>query len=48
VESSNQIEDAVRALAEAEHELALYLATDLISTVGQDAFLQGVTARQRG
>ena len=46
VESSNQIEDAVRAVAEAEHELELYLATDLISTVGQQAFLQGVNARQ--
>ena len=27
-------------------ELELYLATDLISTVGQDAFVQGVHARQ--
>jgi Recombinase zinc beta ribbon domain/Recombinase len=47
VESSRQIDKAARLLAEAEHELELYLATDLISTVGQEAFLQGVTVRQK-
>lgn len=46
VESSKRIDAAVRALAQAGHELELYLATDLISTVGQEAFLQGVTVRQ--
>lgn len=47
VESSEQLEAAARILAEAEHELALYLATDLVSTVGQEAFMQGVTVRQQ-
>jgi hypothetical protein len=45
-ESSRQIEQAVRSLAEAEHELDLYLATDLISTVGQETFVRGVSVRQ--
>ena len=31
----------------AEHELTLYLQTDLIAVVGQETFLQGVDARQR-
>jgi hypothetical protein len=47
VESSQQIDEAVRGLAEAEHELELYLATDLISTVGQEAFVRGVSVRQQ-
>jgi site-specific DNA recombinase len=47
VEASGQMEAAARAVTEAEHELALYLATDLISTVGQEAFLEGVAARQQ-
>ena len=47
VESSGQIEVAARAVTDAEHELALYLATDLISTVGQEAFIEGVAARQQ-
>jgi site-specific DNA recombinase len=45
-ESSGQMEEAVRALADAEHELDLYLATDLISTVGQETFVRGVSVRQ--
>jgi site-specific DNA recombinase len=47
VEASGQLEDARRALETAEHELALYVQTDLIAVVGQQTFLQGVEARQR-
>jgi Recombinase zinc beta ribbon domain len=48
VESSQQIDEAVRALAEAEHELELYLATDLISTVGQVSIEQRCRIILRG
>ena len=41
VESSGQIEAAARAVTDAEHELALYLATDLISTVGPGGVHRG-------
>jgi hypothetical protein len=47
VEASGQVEAVSRAVTEAEHELSLYLATDLVSTVGQEAFMQGVVARQQ-
>jgi site-specific DNA recombinase len=47
VHASEEIEEVQRALEAAEHELSLYLRTDLISTVGQDAFLAGVDARQQ-
>jgi DNA invertase Pin-like site-specific DNA recombinase len=46
VQASNQIDDAQRELEAAEHELVLYLETDLVSTIGQSAFRQGVKARQ--
>ena len=46
VEASEQLAEAQRVLEQAEHELSLYLQTDLITTVGQDAFLAGVDARQ--
>ncbi len=47
VEASERIEDAQRVLATAEHELELFLETDLISTVGRDSFVRGVEARQQ-
>jgi site-specific DNA recombinase len=47
VEASEGIEEAQRALEAAEHELSLYLETDLIAVVGQATFLHGVEARQR-
>jgi site-specific DNA recombinase len=46
VHASRQIEEAQRAVQEAEHELVLFLETDLVSTIGQNAFRQGVKARQ--
>jgi DNA invertase Pin-like site-specific DNA recombinase len=46
VEASGQLEEAQRQLEAAEHELTLYLETDLIGRIGQDAFLHGVDARQ--
>jgi hypothetical protein len=46
VEASNQIDEAQRELEAAEHELVLFLETDLVSTIGQSAFRQGVKARQ--
>jgi len=46
VEASGQLDEAQRQLETAEHELTLYLQTDLIGRVGQDAFMQGVDARQ--
>jgi site-specific DNA recombinase len=48
VEASERIDAAARAVTDAEHELALYLATDLISVVGTHAFSEGVAARQQG
>jgi hypothetical protein len=44
VHAAEQIEEAQREAA--EHELMLYLETDLVSTIGQAAFRQGVRARQ--
>ena len=46
VEATDKLVEAQRALEQADHELTLYLETDLISTVGQEAFLAGVGARQ--
>ena len=46
LEQSEEITEAQRRLESAEHELSLYLQTDLISTVGHDAFLAGVETRQ--
>ena len=45
-EASQQLQDAARAVQQAEHELTLYLQTDLISIVGEEAFRQGLEARQ--
>ena len=47
VHASQQIEDAQRDLDAAEHELVLYLETDLVSAIGPSAFRQGVKARQQ-
>ena len=47
VEASEQIEQAARAVAAAEHELDLYLASALMSVIGQERFLQGVEVRQQ-
>ncbi len=44
--ATEKLADAQRALEQAAHELTTYLETDLISTVGRDAFLAGVDARQ--
>jgi site-specific DNA recombinase len=46
LEQTDEINQAQRQLETAEHELTLYLQTDLISTVGPDAFLAGVETRQ--
>jgi len=46
VQASNQIDEAQRELEAAEHELVLYLETDLVTTIGQSLFRQGVKARQ--
>ena len=46
-EASEQLQEASRAVQEAEHELTLYVQTDLISVVGQETFRQGIEARQR-
>jgi DNA invertase Pin-like site-specific DNA recombinase len=46
VQASNQVEEVQRELEAAEHELVLYLETDLVATIGQSAFRQGVHARQ--
>jgi DNA invertase Pin-like site-specific DNA recombinase len=45
-QATEKLADAQRVLEQAEHELATYLQTDLITTVGQAAFLSGVQARQ--
>jgi site-specific DNA recombinase len=47
VEASEQIEQAARRVQEAEHELDLYLTSELLSRIGQERFLQGVDARQQ-
>jgi hypothetical protein len=46
VQASNQIEEVQRELEAAQYELVLYLETDLVSTIGQSPFRQGVKARQ--
>jgi DNA invertase Pin-like site-specific DNA recombinase len=46
VAAAEKLDDAQRALEQAEHELTTYLETDLIGTVGRQAFLAGVDARQ--
>lgn len=47
VEASAQIEEAARRVAEAEHELDLYLSSELVSVIGQERFLQGLDVRQQ-
>lgn len=44
--ATEKLAEAQRALEQAEHELTTYLETDLISTVGREALLAGVEARQ--
>jgi hypothetical protein len=46
VHADAELEDARRAREAAEHELSLYLQTDLIAVVGEEAFVNGVRARQ--
>jgi len=46
LQQTDEINEAQRRLESAVHELTLYLQTDLIGTVGQDAFLAGVETRQ--
>jgi site-specific DNA recombinase len=46
VQATEKLTEAQRALEQTEHELASYLQIDLITTVGQTAFLAGVEARQ--
>lgn len=46
VQADAELEQARRGLEAAEHELSLYLQTDLIGVVGEEAFLGGVRARQ--
>jgi site-specific DNA recombinase len=46
LQQSDELNEAQRHLETTEHELTLYLQTDLISTVGYDAFLAGVETRQ--
>jgi site-specific DNA recombinase len=46
VEASQALEEAARAVEEAEHELDLYLTSELLSVIGQERFVQGVDARQ--
>jgi DNA invertase Pin-like site-specific DNA recombinase len=47
LQQTDELTEAQRRLETAEHELTLYLQTDLISTVGPDAFLAGVETRQQ-
>jgi DNA invertase Pin-like site-specific DNA recombinase len=47
VQADAELEQARRELETAEHELALYLETDLIAVVGQEAFVHGVQTRQQ-
>jgi DNA invertase Pin-like site-specific DNA recombinase len=46
LQQTDEINQAQRHLETAEHELMLYLQTDLISTIGPDAFVAGVETRQ--
>ncbi len=46
--AQGEVEEAVRAVAEAEHELDLFIANPkLLTLLGEDKFLEGVTVRQR-
>jgi site-specific DNA recombinase len=48
VEASEKTEDAARRVEAAEHELDLFVTNpQLLTTIGQDKFMQGVDARQR-
>jgi hypothetical protein len=48
VDASEALEESSRAVAEAEHELDLYLTNPkLLTIVGEEKFLEGVDARQR-
>jgi hypothetical protein len=48
VEASEKTEEAARRVAAAEHELDLFVTNpQLLTTIGQDKFMQGVEARQR-
>jgi site-specific DNA recombinase len=48
VEASEQIEAAVRAVEEAEHELDLFVnSPKLLSLLGEEKFLEGVEVRRR-
>jgi site-specific DNA recombinase len=48
VEASDRIEQVARSVAAAEHELDLFVTNpQLLTTIGQERFMQGVEARQR-
>jgi DNA invertase Pin-like site-specific DNA recombinase len=48
IEASEQIEEAARKVTAAEHELDLFvMSPQLLTTIGQEKFMQGVDARQR-
>jgi DNA invertase Pin-like site-specific DNA recombinase len=48
VDASEALEDAARAVAEAEHELDLFVTNPkLLTLLGEEKFLEGVEARQR-
>ena len=48
VDASQQIEEATRALAEAEHELDLFIGNPkLLTLLGETKFMEGAEARQR-
>jgi len=48
VDASEALEEASRAMAEADHELDLFLTNPkLMTLVGEEKFLEGVDARQR-
>jgi hypothetical protein len=48
VDASEALEDAARAVAEAEHEVDLFITNPkLLTMLGEEKFLEGVEARQR-
>jgi len=48
IEASEKIEEAARRVTAAEHELDLFVTNpQLLTTIGQEKFMQGVDARQR-
>jgi hypothetical protein len=48
VDASEALEEAARAVADAEHELDLFVTNPkLLTTIGEEKFLVGVEARQR-